>query len=331
MTHKQNLQINGRQVFNQAKGYWFLSILLLILLSSTACAGQAPEASKARSRAVINAGAIVPADEIRVAEYLQYYEHHFPEPERDAVGLDLRLGNSRMPIQGGTVWLQMGLQAKSAETEMVAPLNLAIVIDRSGSMNDRDKMPYVKQSLRIFLESLNPDDIVSIITYSDNAELVLPAQRVGDGRWVQAVIDRIQPGGNTNLHAGMMLGLQEVDKNFDIRRNNRVILLTDGMANTINGSYYGNPSSAVTVDFLGDQVACHIYQDVATAIAEQTQRARRNGIRIYTVSFGQGADQDLMPLIARATNGAYYYAPDYEDLTDIFIDIFYHLPAILTR
>jgi Ca-activated chloride channel homolog len=212
------------------KNYWFLSILL-ILLSLTACAGQAPEASKARSRAVINAGAIVPASEIRVAEYLQYYEQHFPEPQQDTVGLDLRLGNSRMPAQGGPAWLQIGLRARSDKNDMVAPLNLALVIDRSGSMNAPDKMPYLKQSLAVFLQSLNPNDIIAIVTYSDQATLLLPAQPVGDHRWIQAAIDRLQPGGSTNLHAGLLLGLQEVDKNFDVRRNNRVILLTDGIAN----------------------------------------------------------------------------------------------------
>ena len=181
-----------------------LSLILIVVL--TACGGAAPEASKARSRAVINAGDIVPAEEIRVAEYLQYYEQELPEPEYDTIGLDLRLGNSRMPVQGGTAWLQMGLQTKSDDAELVAPLNLALVIDRSGSMDEPDKMPFVKQSLRIFLESLNSGDIVSIITYSDEAQVLLPARPVGDKQWIQAAIDRIQPAGFTNLHDGMMLG-----------------------------------------------------------------------------------------------------------------------------
>jgi Ca-activated chloride channel family protein len=98
-------------------------------------------------------------------------------------------------------------------------------------MLDADKMPYLKQSLAIFLRSLSPDDIVSIITYSDEATLLLPAQPVGDGYWIQSVIDEIEPGGCTNLHAGLMLGFEQVDRNFNIQRNNRVMLLTDGIAN----------------------------------------------------------------------------------------------------
>jgi len=219
------------KLFSKITVRQLLAVFILLLAVLTACGPSEPEASKARSRAVIDAGEIVPAEEVRVAEYLQYYEQHFPEPERDAVGLDLRLGNSRLPAQGGLAWLQIGLQTKSAATEMVAPINLAIVIDCSGSMDAADKMPYVKQSLAIFLEGLNPDDIVSIVVYNDEAEVLLPAQLVGDGRWIQQVIDRIRPGGATNLHAGMMLGFEQVDRNFDIRRNNRIILLTDGIAN----------------------------------------------------------------------------------------------------
>jgi len=212
--------------------------LLIVLCAAVLVAGfagcdsdQAEQAAKPRSRAVINAGEIVPAEEVRVAEYLQYYDQHFPEPQNSAVGLDLRLGNSVVPSEGGMVWLQIGLQTKSDQTESVSPLNLAIVIDRSGSMADDDKMPYLKQSLNMFLQSLNSNDIVAVVTYNDRAEVLVPAQMLGSGHRIQQMIDSIQPGGATNLHAGMMLGFEEVNKNYDIRRNNRVILLTDGIAN----------------------------------------------------------------------------------------------------
>jgi Ca-activated chloride channel family protein len=277
------------QIFST--GRWLL-VLSLILLMLTACAGQAPEASKARSRAVINAGDIVPASEIRVAEYLQYYEQHFPEPEKDAVGLDLRLGNNRMPSSGGSAWLQIGLQSKSAGNEMVAPLNLALVIDRSGSMNAPEKMPYLKQSLRVFLQSLNLNDIVSIVTYSDQAELLLPAQAVGDGRWVQATIDRLQPGGSTNLHAGLMLGLQEVDKNFDARRNNRVILLTDGIANV-----------GVT--------------DPARIAADALAYNQR-GIYLSSIGLGLEFNDALLSELARQGKGGYSFVDSAQEMDRVF-------------
>ena len=271
------------------RGLVFLAVMLLAWL--TAC-GAEQEASKSRSRAVINAGEIVPAEEVRVAEYLQYYEQHFPEPAHDAVGLDLRLGNSRLPAQGGMAWLQIGLQTKSAEMEGVAPLNLAIVIDRSGSMNERDKMPYLKQSLAVFLESLNANDIVSIVAYSDQAELLLPARSVGEGRWIEEIIAGIRPGGSTNLHAGMMLGFQEVDKNFSIRRNNRVILLTDGIANR-----------GVTdpVEIAADALAYN-----------------EKGVFLSTIGLGLAYNDDLLSQLARQGKGGYSFVDSAQEMDRIF-------------
>ena len=270
-----------------------LFIVSLSLFFLSACAGgQAPEASKARSRAVINSGAIVPAEEIRVAEYLRYYEQHFPEPETETVGLDLRLGNPQIPAEGETAWLQIGLQAKSEETDIVAPLNLALVIDRSGSMDTPDKMPYLKQSLRIFLQSLNPDDIVSMVVYSSEAEVILPAQNVGDGRWIEQLINRVQPGGGTNLHAGMMQGFAEVDKNFDIRRNNRVILLTDGMAN-------------------------HGITD-PMQIARDALAYNEQGIYLSTIGLGLDFNDSLLSDLADQGQGGYSFVDSAQEMDRVF-------------
>jgi Ca-activated chloride channel family protein len=275
-----------------------ISLMMLVLLAGltllAACpsAGEAPEAAKPHSRALINSGAIVPAEEVRVAEFLQYYDQHFPEPEGEAVGLDLRLGNNLLPAQGCMAWLQIGLQTKSSETEMVAPLNLAIVIDRSGSMRDADKMPYVKQSLSIFLRSLNPDDIVSIVTYSDQAELTLPARPVGDGSWIQQVINNIQPGGSTNLHAGMMLGFQEVERNFSIHRNNRVMLLTDGIANR-----------GITDP---EQIA-------ADALAYN-----QKGIYLCTIGLGLEFNDALLIKLADQGEGGYTFVDSAEEMDRVF-------------
>jgi len=268
-------------------------LFLLMMIGLAACGGgQAPVASKAISRAVINSGDIVPAENIRVAEYLQYYEQHFPEPNQGAVGLDVRLGNGRLPRAGGLSWLQIGLQTKSAERELVAPLNLALVIDRSGSMADADKMPYLKQSLKIFLESLKSEDMVAIVTYSNNAELLLPAQNVGDGQWIQSIIERIQPDGSTNLQAGLMLGLQEVEKNFNVRRNNRVILLTDGLANM-----------GVTDP---------------ERIAADALAYNKRGIYLSTIGLGLNFNDKLLVQLAKQGQGGYTFVDSAAEMDRVF-------------
>jgi hypothetical protein len=189
---RATMKTNGKTIGKA----WLLLFIGISLLSMTACA---PAASKAASRAQINAGAIVPESQIRVAEYLRYYDQHFPEPTDGVLGVDLRLGNEKIPVEGGLAWLQIGWQAKSAEEDIVAPLNLALVIDRSGSMSAPDKMPYVRQSLRIFLASLNPDDIVSIVTYgaglSGAGRLCVYRFRGGDGSLLSRAGDEPQAAG----------------------------------------------------------------------------------------------------------------------------------------
>ena len=266
-----------------------LSIGLLTCLS--ACAAPM-NASKSLSRSVIESGGIVPVDELRVAEYLNYYEQHLPEPTNTAVGLDLRLGNPQVPEVGGEAWLQAGIQTRAAKPEDIAPLNLALVIDRSGSMGSPEKMPYVKQSLRVFLQSLAANDRVAIVAYDTNPEIIAPAREVGDGQWIDAAIDRLQPGGSTNLHGGLMLGFQEVDRNFDIRRNNRVILLTDGIAN------------------------------VGVTDAEQITAAARayndRGIYLSTVGLGRDFNDALLSRLARQGQGAYHFIDSAEEMDKVF-------------
>jgi Ca-activated chloride channel family protein len=257
----------------------------------TGCAAP-QDASKARSRSLINQGVIVPAEEVRVAEYLNYYEQRLPVPTNRAVDLDLRLGNERIPAGGGEVWLQIGVQAREPDQEEITPLNLALVIDRSGSMNAPDKWPYLQQSLRLFFESLDAEDMVAVIGYDDDAEVVLTSQRAGHGTWIAQTIRRLRPGGATNLHAGLMLGFQEVDRHFDIRRNNRVILLTDGIANR-----------GVTDP---------------ERIAQDALAYNERGIYLSTIGLGLEFNDELLSRLARQGKGAYHFVDSAQEMDKVF-------------
>lgn len=264
------------------------SVLLLVL---GACSS-AEDASKAISRSVIESGGIVPAEQLRVAEYLGYYKQNFPPPIDSTLGLDLRLGNIQIPASGGEAYLQIGIAARAAEAEDIAPLNLAIVIDRSGSMDTAEKMPFVKESLRIFLRSLATNDFVSLVAFSDDSEVLVSSRKVGNGDWIENAVQKLRPGGRTNLHAGMISGFKEVERNFDIRRNNRVILLTDGIANQ------------------GVQNAARI--------ASEARSYNDKGIYLSTIGLGRDFNDALLSELARQGKGGYHFIDSAQEMDKVF-------------
>lgn len=269
----------------------FLLALLAVLIS--ACAGGVPEASKSYSRAVINRGEIVPAENVRVAEYLNYYEQRFPAPAgNEPLNLDVRLGNPYVAETGGDVWVQIGLQARQAPGQERSPLNLVLVLDRSGSMQEDDKMPYLKESLRVFLHSLRPDDIAGIVAYSDEAEVLRETQFVEDGWWIQNAVAGLQARGSTNLYDGLMLGFQQAERHFDIRRNNRVILLSDGIANV------GLTDPA--------------------RIAADARYYNDRGIYLSTIGLGLDFNDTLLSTLAYQGHGAYHFIDSAGEMERVF-------------
>jgi hypothetical protein len=269
----------------------FLCIGTVLAILAAGCSAPV-DTSKARSRAVIESGGIAPAEELRVAEYLGYYKQSFPAPTSSTLGLDLRLGNPQVPVEGGQALLQVGVQARAAQSDMIAPLNLAIVIDRSGSMDTPEKMPYLKQSLKVFLHSLAANDQVALIAFSDSAEVVVPSTRVGDGRWIDEAVDKLRPAGGTNMHAGMVAGFKEVERGFDVRRNNRVIVLTDGIANI-----------GVTSP---DQ------------IAQDAREYNDRGINLSTIGLGRDFNDALLIKLANQGKGAYHYVDSAAEMDKVF-------------
>ena len=161
-------------------------------------------------------------DEVAVEEFVNYHKHRLPLPKvGQSVAMDTRWGNNEIsPAQREAV-LQIGFTtAEVTERTDLRPLNLALVIDKSGSMAESDKMSRVKESLRTLVTKLRPDDIVSIVVFDTEAAVLFPAARIGDGYELRRAIDCIEPSGSTNLHGGLMLGYKEALKNSVFKEAN---------------------------------------------------------------------------------------------------------------
>jgi len=131
-----------------------------------------------------------------------------------------------------------------------------------------------------------------MISYSDRAEVIFPAQTVEDKEALKSRIERIRPGGSTALYSGVERGAEQVQKHSSNRRINRVILLSDGLANV-------GPSSPRELRRLGGDLA-------------------ERGISVTTIGVGDDYNEELMAGLAEASDANYYYVKDTEKLPEIF-------------
>ena len=130
-----------------------------------------------------------------------------------------------------TVWIRVGLKGARLDAGKKRPAaNVAIVLDKSGSMNG-EKMNQARAAAIDAVRMLNKDDIVSVVTYDSTVNVLVPATKLSEPEQVISKIRGIKSGGNTALFAGVSKGAAEVRKFLDRKRVNRVILLSDGLAN----------------------------------------------------------------------------------------------------
>jgi Ca-activated chloride channel family protein len=139
--------------------------------------------------------------------------------------------------------VKIDLAAAAHKRHRCMPLNLAVVLDRSGSMTGA-KIEKARQAAIQLVERLSPGDIFALVSYSDSVEVVAPAQEVEDKEGLERRIYRIQPGGSTALNAGVQAGADQLREHLSAKRINRVILLSDGLANV-------GPSSPAALRRLG--------------------------------------------------------------------------------
>lgn len=189
-------------------------------------------------------------------------------------------------------WLRVGLDGFELQSDRKRPpVNLAIVLDKSGSMQG-EKIKRAREAAIDALKLLGPDDIVSIVTYDSSVNVLVPATKMTDRESVTTAISGINPGGNTALFAGVSKGAAEVRKFLDKEHVNRVILLSDGLANV-------GPASPGELGSLGESLL-------------------KENISVSTLGLGLGYNEDLMVQLARKSGGNHQFIEDASELADVF-------------
>ncbi len=246
-----------------------------------------------------------------------YAEHHDEEPVAPVIPLPTSDYSHPMPSHtpnGGpslSLTLRVGNQyAYAAErtrqhvfTQIAAignavamsgqrmPVNIALVVDRSGSM-EGEPLEYVKRACNLVVDMLTPQDVLSIITFETQVEVLMPARHVTDPYLIKQHIGRIAPGNTTNLFDGLYAGGAQVGSVPLEGYVTRVLLLTDG-----------EPTAGLK-DF----------QSIVRLVADMKAR----GITVTALGFGPEYNEELMAGIARRAGGNYYYIVRPEDIPSVF-------------
>jgi Ca-activated chloride channel family protein len=259
-------------------------------------------ASYSYSAAQITSGQLPAAGVVRQEEFINAFPQDYRPPTGN--GFSVTVDGTRMPESfstngsGDIRLLRIGLQTRASDNAERRDVALTFVIDTSGSMGDPGKLDLVKGALHALVDQLRPADSVAIVTFNDRAEVVQTMTSVSHGTELHRAIDRLAADGSTNLEAGLVAGYDVARQGFRAGATNRVVILSDGLANT------GDTSS--------DQI-----------LAEVREQADKQ-ITLLGVGVGHDYGDALMESLADHGDGFVIYVSDPTQARQVFID---QLPA----
>ncbi len=181
------------------------------------------------------------------------------------------------------------------EKRPAPPLNLCLVLDRSTSMQGSN-MDVVKATAVRIMHKLRPEDVFSVVSFSDRAETVIPATHVMDLSKLEARVQMLQPSGGTEIFSGLEMGYNEIIRNVSRSQVNHIILLTDGRT-------YGDENNCVNL----------------------AQRAAERGIGISCLGIGSEWNDNFLDKLATITGGSSMYVPRPQDIQHTLLDKFNQL------
>ncbi len=240
-------------------------------------------------------GQLPPAEAVRIEEMVNYFPYDYPAPDAGEAPFRPTVTVTGTPWNPDTQLMHIALQGRMPATDDRPPLNLVFLIDTSGSMDQPDKLPLLKQSFRLMLGQLNPADEVAIVTYAGSAGRVLDATPASDRATILAALDRLHAGGSTAGEAGLQQAYATAEAMSADGEVSRIILATDG-------------------DF---NVGIHDPEELKDFIAEK----RDTGTYLSVLGFGRGnLDDATMQALAQNGNGQAAYIDTLSEAQKVLVD-----------
>ena len=251
-------------------------------------------ASYANVRRFLNSGRRPPKNAVRIEELINYFSYDDQAPTGDdpfAVSLEA----ATSPWHTDRLVVRIGLKARDIDRGERPAGNLVFLVDVSGSMSAANKLPLVKQSLKMLVRELSANDRISLVTYAGQAGLKLPPTSGDDKETILEAIDSLSSGGSTHGSAGIELAYEQAMENFVEGGANRVLLATDGDLNV-----------GITSD---------------DALESLIRQKAKGGVFLTVLGFGEGNLQDAtMERIADNGNGLYAYIDGLREARKVLVE-----------
>ena len=219
--------------------------------------------------------------------------------------LEGKLNYPCIGADGGRAFLQIAVVSPPRPDADRQHLNVAVVLDRSGSMSEEGKMENAKAALRALIDQLDEDDVFSLVIYDDVVDVIRPAARVGSREVLRRLVDEVYPRGWTNLGAGMLEGFAQASRCASSRYTNRVILLSDGLANR----GITDPAS----------------------LSRIAREYRNQSISLTTMGVGLDYNENLMLALSGNGGGNYYFIESSRNIASVLRNEFQRLSCVLAQ
>ncbi len=261
--------------------------------------------SYANVRRYLNEGQLPPVDAVRVEELINYFNYQFDDGKRIAnapfvVATEVvdspwdKADQDNKIVKVGIKAVENSWSNKTAN-QVMPPANLVFLVDVSGSMSSRDKLPLAQSSLKLLTEQMRAQDSISIVTYSGTTSVALPATSGDQKAKILAAIESLTAAGSTNGEDALKLAYKQAEQGMKKNGINRIMMLTDGDFNV----------GISSVD----------------EMLELVKANRDRGISLSTVGFGRGNLNDhMMEQMADNGNGNYSYIDSLTEAKKVFSD-----------
>lgn len=246
-------------------------------------------------RAELNQNVLPQKDAVRVEEMINYFPFDYAGPADKTVPFKANVSVFPSPWNPDTRLMHVGIKGFALNGQEKPRSNLVFLVDTSGSMEEPNKLPLLQNALKMLVDTMGPEDTVSIVTYAGSAGTVLEPTKAKDKAKIIGALDRLTAGGSTAGAEGIRQAYQLAEQSFDKTGINRVILATDG-------------------DF---NVGITDPEELKSFV----ERKRETGVTLSVLGFGRGNYNDeMMQTLAQNGNGNAAYIDTLNEARKVLVD-----------